>query len=115
MTDDLYKPPHAPYAAPDVMDVPGCRPSAWERAARPWERRTPRSPEWWTARAEEFARAAADHTVEAAKDRLASYAVACRRRGEMEAAIRKARAPMPAVGLTWAMVQAECEKTGLRG
>ena len=85
--------PERPYGVPDVRDVPGILPSAWERTARPWERRTPHPPEWWMERAAEFARAAADHTVEASKDRLASYAVACRRRGEMEAAIRAARTP----------------------
>ena len=99
--------PERPYTVPDVRDVPGVHPSAWERRARPWERKAPCPPEWWMERAAQFARAAADHTIDAAKDRLASYAVACRRRGEMEAAIRAARTPEPAARMTWAAINRE--------
>lgn len=93
LTDDPFANlSSGPYKAPHVCDVPGILPSAWERQARPWERRTPHPPSWWFERAEEWARAALDALPEAA-NRFGSYAVACRRRGEVEQMIRDRRTP----------------------
>lgn len=91
--------PQGPYKAPSVVEVPGILPCAWERQARPWERRTPRPPEWWFAKAEEWARAAVGALPEAA-DRFGGYAVACRRRGEVEQMIRDRRTPAPNLART---------------